>query len=231
MEKKNEMQIALNEVIKRGDVEPERLEKFLDLQFKWEDKQAERAFYAALAKFQSECPPVIKTKNASYGLKIKTNYNWAPLDEIVEHIRPYLKKTGLAYMFDIQELEEGRMNIATTIYHTDGHSITSNYQSDALNDGGTMNNSQRRKSALSYSKRASLENAFGLVTADQDDDARRALDKPLSEDQIVELNNLLESTETDLSNFCAHMKVKNLTELSEYEAKKGINLLKQKRSR
>ena len=61
-----------------------------------------------------------------------------------------------------------------------------------------MNASQRRKSALSYAKRAGLENALGIATADEDDDAIRATEKELdgkSSDELFQtMKDLMDKT-------------------------------------
>lgn len=219
------MQDALIAIVQRTDIDPDRLEKFLDLQIKMETRQAEKAFTEALSDFQGECPIIAKNKKVSFGT---TKYDYAPLDEIVSVIKPLLSKHGLSYSFDIKT-EDKMTFMITTIYHKGGFSKSSFYTFDSLGEG-SMNQSQKRKSAVTYAKRAGLENALGLVTTGEDDDARRAIDNPISPAQLVEMKELLESTKADEKKFKDAFGVSCLEAFSEYEAKDAIHALKEKRA-
>lgn len=219
------MQDALIQIVQRTDIDPDRLEKFLDLQIKMENRQAEKSFSEALAGFQGECPIIAKNKKVSFGT---TKYDYAPLDEIVSVIKPLLSKFGLSYSFDVKSEDKSTVMI-TTIYHKDGFSKMSYYAFDSLGEG-SMNQSQKRKSAVTYAKRAGLENALGLVTTGEDDDARRAIDTFISQEQLDEIKSLLTATKSDSVKFLAFLKVEKLESLTEMEARNAIHMLKEKRA-
>lgn len=218
------MQSALIEIVKRTDIDPDRLEKFLDLQIKMEERQAQKALSSALARFQADCPIIKKTKRGH-------NSNYAPLDEIVFTIKPVLDSNGLSYSFNTTKINENEKEMAITVRHVGGGQFQSSYVFPAMDDGGKMNSSQRGKSANSYAKRALIENALGLVTADEDDDAKRAIDTPIKEQEIDTILELIVSTGSKKEDVLRYAKVKSLKELSHLEAKKLISTLRQKRSR
>lgn len=220
------MQNAILEIAQRSDIDPERLEKFLNLQVQLEDRQNAQAFNEAFAKFQEACPIIQKTKKVSYG---QTNYDYASLDEMVHQIKPIMGRNGLGFSFDIKQVDS-LMNLVTTITHKDGHSKTFNYFFDQMDSGGKMNDSQRRKSALTYAKRSALENALGIVTAGEDDDARRAVDNPITNEQLEKIYSLMTTTDTTEKNLLSYLKIENLGLLSEVDAKKTINSLNGKRT-
>lgn len=220
------VQEALLKVVQRADIDPERLEKFFDLQIKMQQKQAEQAYNEALAGFQGECPIIQKNKKVKFG---STNYEYAPLDEIVHIIKPYLSKYGLSYTFDIKANEAGSILI-TTISHKAGHSKDYFYNFDALPDGGAMNQSQRRKSAVTYAKRAGLENALGIVTAGEDDDARRSGEIPAQEDQIEEIRALLSPAKVTEKEFFEKYRISKFSDLTFKGAKDAIKALKFRRT-
>lgn len=224
------MQSALLAIVQRTDIDPERLEKFLDLQIKMENRQAERSFNEALALFQGECPIIRRTKKTDFTSKSgnQTKYDYSPLDEIIHVIKPLLNKHGLSYSFDVQE-KEAHSILLTRIRHSGGHSEVYTLEFESMHDDARMNNSQRRKSALTYVKRAGIENALGIVTAGEDDDAKRAIDNPISQDQIDQINDLIKKTNTSESAFFSAMMVTKLTDFDALSAKKAINALKQKR--
>ncbi len=220
-----DLQSALMKLTTQKDIDPARLEKFMDLQFKFEDRQNERSFNKALADFQMECPVIKKTKKVSFNT---TDYNYSPLDEIVFVIRPIMGKFGLSFSFDNEAKDGTKAKLYTTVMHSSGYSKKTTWDYDLMSQGGQMNTSQRNKSALTYAKRAGLENALGIVTTDEDDDAMRAIENPASPMEIKSLKEyvtLANANEKDLLTF---FKVENYNEMNSYDVRRGISMLKQK---
>jgi len=228
------MQQALIEIVQRKDIDPDRLEKFLDLQIKMEDRQAEKEYYAAMANFQNECPIITKSKKVQFtsGSGKETKYDYAPLDEIVSIIKPILKNNGLSYSFNMFELEGTKQaNLITTIQHISGYKKSFNYHFDPIHDDSRMNISQRRKSAITFAKREGLESALGLVTTGVDDDARRAVDEMATPQQIAKIKALMEATQTNEQMLLSHLKLLDFEAISKKDAKQAIHALEQKRGR
>lgn len=215
------IQDALLEVVSRKDIDPERLEKFLDLQIKMEERQAERALNEALSDFQASVPSIIKTKKGH-------NSSYAPLDEIVHQIRPVLAKVGLSFFFDVEPVNDLTSLLKTTVRHKGGASIVSHYYFARVDNSGSKNEAQALKSALSYAKRAGLESALGLVSTGEDDDAARATDRAANADLISQVSQLLELTKSDQKKFLSFIGAESVESLTEYQAKKAIHALKQK---
>ena len=224
---------ALIDIVTRKDVDPDRLEKLLNLQFKYEDRQSEKAYNSAISFFQGECPIITKKKKVDFKSKSgnTTKYDYAPLDEIVHVVKPILAKYELSYSFNIDPMVDNYHKLIVTISHSEGHSKEFFHFFNPLHDDARMNQSQRIKSALSYAKRAGLENALGIVTQGTDDDAARCHDNPITDDQLSEIERIAQNTDTDKKRLLAFLKVDELTELSEFEAKKAILKLKQKRAK
>lgn len=231
IKKDTSMQDALIAIVQRTDIDPDRLEKFLDLQIKMENRQAERAFNDAMAGFQGECPIIKRTKKTDFTSKSgnQTKYDYSPLDEIVHIIKPIMSKYGLSYSFNVEE-NESRSKLIVKIKHKDGHTETFNLEFEPMHDDARMNISQRRKSALTYVKRAGLENALGIVTAGEDDDAKRAIDTVASAEQLESIKDLMLKTDVTEEMFLKKYKVDSFKELSAYDAKRAIVALKERRS-
>jgi hypothetical protein len=217
------IQDALMQIVQRTDIDPDRLEKFLDLQIKMESRQAESALNNALAEFQAECPIIAKTKKAH-------NSNYAPYDEIKYIVKPIAHKHGLSWSFSVDDKSEHEKEMIVTVRHKQGAQFQSRYSFPSMDDGGKMNSSQRTKSSNSYAKRAALENALDIASAEMDDDARRALDSSITEEQISTIKELMKKTNTLEKNFFDFLQVNKLEDLSSLEAKKAINALKNKRA-
>ena len=223
IKKDTSMRDALMTVMSRTDIDPERLEKFLDLQIKMENRQAESALNEALAGFQAECPIIQKTKKSH-------NSSYAPYDEIKHVVKPIAHKYGLSWSFSVSDKSETIKEIVITVRHKDGAQFNSSYLFPSMDDGGKMNGSQRTKSANSYAKRVVLENALDIASADMDDDARRAIDNPATTEQISEIEKLIIDTRSDFAKFKAAFQIQNLEDFSALEAKDAIHALKEKRS-
>lgn len=219
------VQDALLKVVQRSDIDPERLEKFFDLQIKMENRQREQEFNEALSGFQGECPVIPKSKKVKFNT---TSYEYAPLDEIVHIIKPFLSKYGLSYSFDTRS-EGSTTTLITTIFHKGGHSKQYYYTFDSVGDGGQMNGQQRRKSAMTYAKRAGLENALGIVTAGEDDDARRSSETPASKIQIETIKELMPEAQVTLKMFMEKFG-SDPENLSEKTAKAAINTLRTRKA-
>ena len=217
------MQDALISIVQRADIDPDRLEKFLDLQIKMENRQAESALNEALAGFQGECPIIQKTKKAH-------NSNYASYDEIKHVVKPIAHKYGLSWSFSVTDKSETIKEIVITVRHKDGAQFNSSYLFPSMDDGGKMNSSQRTKSANSYAKRVVLENALDIASAEMDDDARRSIDNPATGEQIAEIEKLIIDTRSDLAKFKTAFQIKDISDFSSLEAKDAIHALKEKRS-
>jgi hypothetical protein len=220
---------ALIELSKNPDIDPQKIEQLMNLQLKMEDRQAEKSFNQAMADFQQECPIIKKTK-AVKNKDGTTRYTHAVLDEMIFVIKPILGKHGLSHTFNTRQTEDKKTELVVLVSHKDGFSREYSYVYDSLDDGGAMNSSQRRKSALTYAKRAALENALGIVTAGEDDDAKRALDNPASQEQIDKIKKLIASTGSKEGDLLFYLGLDSMESLSDFDAKKAINALNQKRN-
>jgi hypothetical protein len=149
-----------------------------------ERKQEERELNAAMTQFQAECPTIKKNKMADFeGRTGRVSYEFATLDQVVSTLTPTAAKCGLSYSFD-SEMSDGKQIVKCTIRHVGGGSRTSTY---AAPIGGTttMSDMQKGASALTYARRYALLLAFGLGTADMDDDANCTDDKGPREPPIT----------------------------------------------
>lgn len=225
------MQTALIELASREDVDTNKLKELIELQERMEDKQAKKLFQSALAGFQKDCPIIKRIKKVDFKAKSgnHTKYDYAPLDEIVHIIKPVLARYELSFTFDIANPIEKQSTIITTIYHSSGYEKDFTYFFNPLHDDTRMNQSQRAKSAVTYAKRAALENALGIVTAGEDDDAKRAIDTPVTSEQVDTINSLCNYTDTPPEALYKYLRIESISDLSQTEADNAIKSLKQKR--
>ena len=152
------------------DVDIEKLSKLMDLQERWDAKQAKKEYYASLNKFQSICPPILKSK-AGYDKR----YYYAPLDQIIKVIKEPLYDTGLTYRWE-QENKEKRIVITCIITHISGHSEKTTLE-DVADTSGSKNAIQAMGSTVQYLRRYTLESVLGIATSSTDVDGQQPKEK------------------------------------------------------
>lgn len=154
------------------DLDIEKLTKLVELQNQWNAEQNRKAFFQALANFQSICPDIRKTKQVSFETRNggPTEYFFAPLGDIDRQIRDPLEKCGLTKRWETHD-DKDIIKVTCIITHVDGHSERTSMTATPDNSGG-KNAIQARGSAITYMKRYTLIDALGISTADMDIDGR-----------------------------------------------------------
>ena len=144
------------------------IERLLAVRRELKAELAQENYFRALSKFQATCPPIEKTKLVK-NKDGSERYRYAPLDVITRAVGPSIETHGFAYTFDTEQ-ESGAVTAICRVHHEDGH--TEEYRFTApVDERASMNAPQRVASALTYAKRYAFCDAFGIMTADADDDA------------------------------------------------------------
>lgn len=146
----------------------DRLEKLMDLHFRWQAKEAEKQFDAAMVAFKSEAPEILRNKHVKFG---QTEYDHATLDQVCEPIIEALSKHGITHRWKPTQAE-GLIRI-TCILKRAGHSEETSLESAPDNSGG-KNSIQAIASAVTYLERYTLLAATGLAVKNGDNDGAGA---------------------------------------------------------
>jgi hypothetical protein len=158
-----------------------------------EERNARKAFFEALRKFQQECPPIKKNKTARIPTKGGGSYSfeYAELDEIERHVKPHLDANDLAYNFDTTVDDKGVLltNICT-LRHVLGHAERSSFTLPTSSESA-MTAQQRFSAANNFAKRQTLANVLGIsITGKEVPDAE--IDPAtIDEDQAIQIEDLL----------------------------------------
>ena len=163
-------QTLISQAITQG-VNVETMEKLMNLQDRWESKQAKKAFDEAMAKFQSLCPTIKKDKavNNKPEKGGGVRYKFAPLDSIVSQVKRILQECGFSYTIQA-EMNGNLVTAICKVTHSMGHSQESSFQVPT-DPEAYMNAQQKFGAALTFAKRYAFCNAFGIMTGDEDVDA------------------------------------------------------------
>ena len=170
----------------------ESLERIFALQERWQAAQAKKAFTKAMAAAQGEMPIVKKLKSNE-----GTHSSYAPIEDIVLQCRDVIKNNGFTYSWDTATSEKS-ITVVCKVTHTDGHTEVSSMVSDIAE--GTKVNSSPQKVAITitYLKRYTLKNSFGIMEADEDQDARiKAAQPKLPASPKAKIMSLLKALNVD----------------------------------
>lgn len=192
-----------------------QLQQLMDLQERWDAKQARKAFDAAISAAKAEIKPIIKNREVDFPAKnggSRTNYMYEDFAQIAEHVDPILGRHGLSYRH--RPKQDGKtLTITCILSHRDGHSEESSLA--ALNDeSGNKNGIQGIGSTATYLQRYTLKLALGLAAA-KDDDGRKASGGPdkITEKQAMDLQAKAEEVGADRAGFLKFLKVDCLADL------------------
>jgi uncharacterized protein YdbL (DUF1318 family) len=188
------------------DLPVEKLERLLDIQERWEAGQARKAFYAALAAFQDECPDILKTAKAHTA-------KYAKLAHIVKAITPVMRKHGLTYRFELNDATGANLTVTCIVTHIDGHSERMSMTAGP-DSSGAKNAIQARASTVAYLERYTLCGALGIVTADEDDNGGKpqAAVAYINAAQRAALAQLAKDSKTDIEPMLAWAGCESLEE-------------------
>lgn len=145
----------------------EQLEKMMDLQERWEKREAEKQCNAAFSGFKSEAVTIIKGRKVTAGPLAGKSY--AELHDVVDAVTPALSRHGLSASWKITKDEKDWLEVTCTLKHIGGHSesVSMGGPPDA---GGAKNAIQARASTVSYLQRYTLKAITGLSETDDDND-------------------------------------------------------------
>jgi len=188
--------VAATEFLKiSGDMDVEKLSKFLELQERWEATQARKAYTESMANFKKNAPNISKDKKVKFNTsKGTTEYNHATLFNVTETIGKVLGEHGLSASW-LTSQKENLVTVTCKITHILGHfeetSLTASPDSS-----GSKNPIQAIGSTVTYLQRYTLLALTGLATKDQDNDAKGEINTPpnteLNPKQQAYMNKLCE---------------------------------------
>jgi hypothetical protein len=197
----------------------DQIEKLLEIQIKYEENEAKKAYTVAMAAFKANPPKIIKDKEVDFQPqgKARVNYKHADLAKAAEEINKALSEHGLSAAW-IPSQEEKLVKVKCTITHKMGHSESCTLQA-APDATGNKNSIQQVGSTITYLERYTLLALTGLATHSQDDDGRGSSApgvQYISEKQSNTLDALIKDNISDpkyMGRFLAYMKVETMDDI------------------
>lgn len=215
-------------------VDVEVLERLVALEERATARFARQAYFAALAGFQAEVPPIKKTQAVRFDERpgAKIAYHYARLSDIEKVVRPIALNWGLSWSFD-SEYNEGELRVTCKVVHIDGHEETASFAAPSAAQA-KMNVIQSAGSTRSYAKRYALIDALGLSIAEDDDDGRASgaegsSTEPITTSQLADLTALIHEVGADKERFYAWLGVDMLADLPQDRYEEARDALERKR--
>ncbi len=207
-----DMGALVAQAIDKGPDGVASLERLVALMEREEQKQARRAFFAALARFQRERPRITKNREVfnKGGHKM---YGYAELNHIVTTIQPTLIECGLSFTHDGEVQENGAVRTTCIVSHEDGHSESATFE--CLPPDRTaipLAPGQKTQHASTTGRRCSLIMALGLTDCEDDEDENGPLFgvEPITADEALKL----EAKATEIGEALAESKGRDPDEVA-----------------
>jgi hypothetical protein len=206
--------------VEKGDLD--KVEKMMELQERFEKREAEKAYHVAMTAFKANPPKIYKDALVSFN---NTEYKHAKLGNVTEKISTELSKQGLSAAWTTSQVKG--VAVTCKITHIMGHSESTTLEAAADTSGG-KNAIQAIGSTVTYLERYTLLALTGLATHEDDDGAGTEAEY-IDDEMMMTINDYIEAIGGDcLKNFIKYMGVENLGKILAKDYKKAITALKNK---
>lgn len=170
-------------------IPPESMVVLVGLQERMEDRNARKEFARALAKFKAECPVITKSKHVAIeGRSSSFGFDYAPLEEALPIMEPFLEANGFTVKWDRTVDGKGMLTSVCTLRHVGGHSDSSSFTLPTESSNPGMSVQHKYSGAATFADRKSLFAVLGIVAEKEGAAAAREVDPtPVNDDQLLDL--------------------------------------------
>ncbi len=217
-------------VIARAAADPHidvsKMQALLDMQERYEKRQAEIEFSAAMARLMPRLPRIEKNGTIPDN-EGRIRSRFARYEDIDRVTRPLLAEEGFAISFRTEEPAPGMIRVIGTLAHRMGHSRESSV-TVPIAAPPKATGTQAVGSSVSYGKRYVVVNMLNIVTVGEDNDGQGD-SAPIGADQVLTIETLLQDTKTDRKRFLNWAQVTRIEDILEKNYQTAINALMAKK--
>jgi hypothetical protein len=213
-------QAMIGEAIANG-ADLVQLEKLLDIQIKYEENEAKKAYFSAMTEFKKNPPQINKNVDVKYG---NTQYSHADLAEVTNKINCALSEHGLSASWETEQTDK-TVSVTCKITHEQGFSQKTTLTS-APDNSGSKNQIQAIGSAITYLQRYTLLALTGLATKGQDNDGQGEPPEFIDDKQKSQIVDMINAKEVPLDKFLGYMAVEDVEFILKKDFGKAMNALK-----
>lgn len=210
------MQVIENAAL-NPNVDVEKMERLMGMAERAQDREAERAFNAAMVRAQSAMQPIRKTRQNSH---TKTWY--ADLAQIAIQVNDIFTNEGFALVFSEGETPvENNVRVVCDIMHNEGHTVQ-RWADVPISTTGTdgkrnMTDTHGKGSGFSYGRRYLTVMIGNIPTPDNDGNTASPVAEKLciTQPQLRTLRNMLEDNDLEVEFLSWIDKERGITRLED----------------
>lgn len=228
--------MALIQVAMESGADLDRLERLMEMQMRWEESAARKAFNKAVADLKKESIVIVKDALVDFQTtKGRTRYRHETLGNVLSQVTEAMSRYGLSHSWDISQ-QGGNISVTCVLSHELGHSKPTSMSAPADNSGG-KNQIQQIGSAVTYLQRYTLKAALGLASQDYDgrdpapgsenDHINGCIDK----NQMANIEALILEVGITEDAVCQFFKIGCLEELKDSDYERAIAKLEKTRGK
>lgn len=220
---------SLERIAANPDVNPDNLQKFLDMQVQILDREARQAFAASMAACQSEMPAI-----ARKAVNQQTASTYAKHEAICVGIKPVYTRHGFSLTFHEGKAErDNEIRIICDVTHQLGYSEQHyiDLPLDMTGIKGTVNKTpvHAKGSTISYGRRYLTLMIFDLATYDDNDADFKPVQELISTEQVMNLEALITEIGANKASFLKVCKVDALENLPADKYDAALKRLEERR--
>jgi hypothetical protein len=195
----------------------DKLKQLMDLQERFEVREARKAFVSAMNKFKSNPPDIKKNKLVQFDTsKGQTSYRHATLDHVCDEVTKGLSGVGITHAWKVGQEKDGLITVTCVLTHELGHSENTQLMGFP-DDSGGKNKIQAIGSTVTYLSRYTLLSACGLASGEDNDGQSSSKSGVSAEDlakQIEEISNAKDASTLKFLFTVAYGKARELGDRS-----------------
>lgn len=174
----------------------EMIERLMTLYREELTRRQKQEYDAAKAKLQAEMPVIEKNKVSKYKSGV-IMYTYADIDNVIGQTKEAVGRNGFSYDFE-EQMNGDKMKVTCVVTHEGGYTKRFDMESGLATRTDIMSAPQQVAATMTFLKRHTYMNAFGITTADADVDAEGddRGGKPTDE-QLKKIDNLIEQSKLD----------------------------------
>jgi len=200
----------------------EQMQQLMEMQFKWENNEARKAYMVAVAEFKAQ--PIVITKD-----KVNSQYRsrYTSIGNLVNTTNAELSKYGLNAHWEIDQ--SVLITVTCILSHSLGHSESTSITAPA-DESGSKNQIQEIKSTITYLKVATYEAITGVASTDDPGDTDGNTIEYINDEQIANINSLITEVKPDKENFLKFLKAESVDTIQMRKYKRAVSELEKKRT-
>jgi hypothetical protein len=165
----------------------------MDMRRELKAEQSKSEFNRAFVALQKDLPAIQATKPVPNN-DGTVRYKFAPFEELMKVIQPYLTRHGFSVTFNSRS-DEGRLCEICTLIHEGGHERSNEFSVRIGKGPPGSSETQADGAAMTYAKRGALCNCLNIVI-EKDDDARN-IGTRITPEQAKSLRERVQATASD----------------------------------